>query len=325
MQQSQQHVLERIVEWLDQGESVYLCTVAQSSGSSPRSPGAMFAICDPNRHVGSVSGGCVEQDLMEKVETYFPDTKFPILLSYGSVESTGERNLLPCGGQLQLLVERIEHPAPFRKLIEQLKHGQAMIRHICLNTGEISLKKGRGGEAVAFDGENLTQVLGSRQQMLIIGATDIARYLVPIALTVGFRVVVCDPRSEYLSQWDMPGTETTDKMPDDAVDEITKQGITAVIALSHDPRVDDIALMAALESGAFYVGALGSRRNSQQRRLRLGQLGLDESKIGKLHGPIGLPIGGRDPAEIAVSIIAEIIAERNKRKIILAVTEASRT
>jgi len=154
-------------------------------------------------------------------------------------------------------------------------------------------------------------VHGPRWRLLIIGAGQLSRFLAQIALGMDYRVTVCDPREEYREGWDVPGTEMVREMPDDVVTAMQLDSRSAVVALTHDPKLDDLALMEALKSEAFYVGAIGSRSNNAKRRERLKLFDLSDAELARLHGPIGLYIASKTPAEIAISILAEITAVKN--------------
>jgi len=157
----------------------------------------------------------------------------------------------------------------------------------------------------------LTTIHGPRYRMLVIGASQVSRYLAQMALGLDYQVTVCDPRSEYEETWDVAGAPLVKTMPDDTVVAMRLDERCAVIALTHDPKLDDLALLEALKSKAFYVGALGSRANNAKRRRRLKDFDLTDDEIARLHGPIGLRIGSRTPPEIAVSILAEVTAVKN--------------
>jgi xanthine dehydrogenase accessory factor len=180
-----------------------------------------------------------------------------------------------------------------------------------LDAGTVRVEPARRGEAFAFDGRTLRALFGPRWRLLIIGAGQLSRALAPIALALDFEVICCDPREEYHLTWDVPGTTFSKAMPDDLCVELQLDAHSAVVAVTHDPKLDDMALLEALQSSAFYVGALGSRGNTAKRKERLKMFELSEAQIDRLHGPVGLDLGAKTPAEIAVSIAAEIVAVRN--------------
>ncbi len=170
---------------------------------------------------------------------------------------------------------------------------------------------GHAERGLRFDGRRLVTLHGPRYRLLLIGAGQLGRYVASGALGLGYDVSVCDPRVEHTGQWDVPGARLVGGMPDDAVIALRPDARTAVIALTHDPKLDDLALLEALSTPAFYVGAIGSRRNNAARRERLALFDLDAAAIARLRGPIGLYIGSRTPPEIAISILAELTACRN--------------
>lgn len=316
-----QEVLEAAVGWLDQGQTVYLVTVGATWGSAPRPIGSLLAVSGDGREAGSVSGGCVEQDLVQRVRAGEFAMGGPHRVTYGVTRDQAERFGLPCGGRLELVLERLESADQSRLLLRAMAERRSLTRRLCLNTGEVSLHPGGPEDELSYDGENLLKGFGPRWQLLVIGATHIARYLTPIAQSLGYRVILCEPRIEHADAWDLPDTELERGMPDDAVQARADDPRSAVVALTHDPKLDDMALMSALTGRAFYVGALGSAGNNAKRRRRLLELGLEQAQVGRLRGPVGLPIGGRTPPEIAVSIAADLTAVRHGRVLQLAETE----
>ena len=308
---SDMEVLRNAVEWLDAGEAVTLVTVAQTWGSSPRRPGSLMVIHGDGRFTGSVSGGCVEDDLVQRVmKGEFDDTS-PQLLEYGVGNATLQKVGLPCGGRLTLLVEHIDSAAQLRTLLQVMESRQLIRRHVCLNTGESSLQAGQDGNGFYFDGDNLTKVFGPGLRLLLVGAGELARRVAQLAQTLDYAVTLCDPRPEYACNWQVEGVDFITTSPTQAVAQFQPDGRTAILALSHTPAIDDDALAAALQAEAFYVGALGSMKNQAARRRRLQNKGLSALQLERLHGPVGLAIGSRTPAEIAVAIMAALIAEQN--------------
>jgi xanthine dehydrogenase accessory factor len=184
-------------------------------------------------------------------------------------------------------------------------------RELSLATGAVTVAAARRGDAFEFDGATLRALFGPRWRLLIIGAGQLSRAGAPMALALDFEVICCDPREEYHLTWDITNTTFSKAMPDDVVLELQLDPHSAVIAVTHDPKLDDMALLEALKSPAFYVGALGSRVNTAKRKERLKSFDLSETEIDRLHGPIGLDLGSKTPAEIAVSIMAEIVAVKN--------------
>ncbi len=305
-------VLEAAVRWLGEGRRVVLVTVARTWGSSPRPVGALMLMDDRGASSGSVSGGCVEQDLLMRYREHQLGDEFPTLVDYGIDREEATRLGLPCGGRLELLVERLDSAAPLERLLDKIRNNQLVTRRVCLATGEVSLHASAPTDQASYGGDYLTKVFGPRWQLLLIGDGQLARYVAQLAQMLDYRVIICDPRDDYEPDAAMDGVERVYVMPDEAVAAYATHPRCAVVALSHDPRLDDMALLDALASTAFYIGALGSRRNSEQRRERLETLGLTDMQLQRLHAPVGLPIGSHSPPEIAVSILAEITAERNR-------------
>jgi xanthine dehydrogenase accessory factor len=296
-------------------EPVWLVTLITTWGSSPRPLGSLLLIDEAGRVTGSVSGGCVEDDLALQVRSGGLSEGCPRTLDYGVADEQARRSGLPCGGRLAVLVERVDDRAQWRVLREAVAAGRTLARRLCLTTGEVSLHPADALADCEVSATAVTRVFGPRWRLLLIGAGDIARRLAPIAVALGYRVRVCDPREERFGAWDDSLAELDRRMPDDVVRDSFNDARAAVVALTHDPRLDDLALMAALPSRAFYVGALGSRSTHEARRARLCELGLAPEAIARLRGPVGLPIGGSSPAEIAVSIAAELIATRHQRNL----------
>jgi len=312
MRSADREVLETAADWLDAGHGVYLVTVAHTWGSSPRPPGSLLAVrADDARFVGSVSGGCVEDDLSARLAAGGASQALPRIERYGVTPEQTHRFGLPCGGRLDLLVEQLASAEPLRRILQAMDARRLTARRVCLATGEASLHAVERAQDFSFDGENLVKVFGPAWRLVLIGAGQLSRYVAQMAQALDYEVIVCDPREEYAAQWQAADAALDTRSPDEAVSEHARDARTAVVALTHEPKLDDLALMEALVSPAFYVGALGSRANNARRRARLAQLELPPSAIEKLHGPVGLPIGSRTPAEIAVAILAELTAVRN--------------
>ena len=311
MESADREVLTAAAEWLERGAGVYLVTVAKTFGSSPRPPGSLLAVRDDGLFVGSVSGGCVEDDLAERLKALKTLSAFPWVESYGVTPEQTHKFGLPCGGRLDLMVESLASAEPLRAILDAMASRRLIARRLCLATGEASLHPACRDEPFCFDGENLIKVFGPAWRLLLIGAGQLSRYVAEMAQALDYDVIVCDPRTEYAAGWTAKGAALDTRMPDDAVRALGADARTAVVALTHDPKLDDMALLEALTSNAFYVGAVGSKANNARRRARLAGLGLSRAEIERLHGPVGLPIGSRTPAEIAIAILAELTAVRN--------------
>ncbi|WP_153773773.1 XdhC family protein [Pseudomonas sp. MNR3A] len=309
-------VLRTARDWLQAGHRVLLATVARTWGSSPRPVGSMMALRSDGRVVGSVSGGCIEDDLIHRYTTAYggpglPDST-PQRVRYGVTADEAHRFGLPCGGTLELILEFSPSWQSLAQLLEQLDSGQLVRRQLDLHSGVATLLPSAAPEQFSVDGEHMASTLGPGYRLLLIGAGALAEYLATMALFNGFRVSVCDPRPEYIDGWNVAGVECLVGMPDDVVRDFAPDLRTCIVAVSHDPKLDDLALLEALHGPAFYIGAIGSRRNSQQRRARLIEhFGESDASLARLHGPIGIYIGSKTPAEIAVSVMAEILAAKN--------------
>src|SRR5450755_3276415 len=303
-------VLSQARDWRAEGHGVWLVTVLETWGSAPRPPGALLAMRDDGLVVGSVSGGCVEDDLIERVRKGERVGR-PSLIAYGVTKEEAARFGLPCGGNLRLVQEPLVETAWIDDVLDRTARHELVARVLDLDTGSVRVEAAHRGETFAFDGKTMRALYGPRWRMLVIGAGQLSRALAQMALGLDFEVIVCDPREEYGLAWDVPGTTFSTAMPDDLAVEMRLDPHTAVVAVTHDPKLDDLALLEALKSPAFYVGALGSRGNTAKRKERLALFDLSAAEIARLHGPIGLDIGSKTPAEIAVAILAEVVAVKN--------------
>jgi xanthine dehydrogenase accessory factor len=305
-------VLKTSLGWVQQGHSATLATVVRTWGSAPRPIGAMTAIRDDGMVTGSVSGGCVEDDMIEKVRSGAMAAAGPELVVYGVTREQAERFGLPCGGTLELVAERLGPQSGLSELVAAIERHEIVTRRLDMASGKVAVTAGRASDDLVFDGKILTTVHGPRWRLLLIGAGQLSRYVAQFAQALDYHVTICDPREEYAEGWEVPGVALTREMPDDVVRDLGTDAHTAVVAATHDPRLDDMALLEALRSPAFYVGAIGSRANNRKRRERLiKHFEMTEAELERLHGPIGLQIGGKTPPEIALSIVAEMTAVRH--------------
>jgi xanthine dehydrogenase accessory factor len=321
MQSSQHHIVARVAGWLAQGKAVWLCTIIKTWGSSPRPVGAMMACTLDGELVGSISGGCIEEDFLQQLregalKVRYETEKKPFMVHYGVSAEEQARLRLPCGGQLHVLLEFIQatpnNIGVFAAIDNALNQHQRISRRVDLVTGHIDTAPESSDDAVILNHEQMLHSLSPRYRLLLLGAGDVARYVAELALSMDYDVTLCDPRPDYLNNWFVPGVQLSSELPDDLVRDQFSNPYSGVIALAHDPRVDDMALMEALKTEAFYIGAMGSERTSANRRLRLPELGLSDEEIARLHAPIGFMIGSKTPAEIAISILAEVTAVRHK-------------
>ncbi len=304
-------VLAQARDWFREGHKVWLVTVIETWGSAPRPPGALLCLRDDGLVAGSVSGGCVEDDLIDRMR-HGERVATPTLVAYGVTKEEAARFGLPCGGNLRLVQEPLQTIAWIDEILERTARHELVSRTLDLQTGSVSIAAAVRGEAFVFDGKQLRALFGPRWRLVLIGAGQLSRSVAEMALALDFEVICCDPREEYHLTWSVPNTTFSKEMPDDLVVRLQLDPHSAVVALTHDPKLDDMALLEALKSSAFYVGALGSRSNTAKRKERLAMFDLAPHEIARLHGPVGLDLGGRTPAEIAVSIVAEIVAVKNK-------------
>ena len=304
-------VLKSCSDWIAAGKRCELVTVIKTWGSSPRPEGATLGICDDGHVVGSVSGGCIEDDLIDRVRKEGITRTKPEVVTYGITADEAHRFGLPCGGTIQLAIEPLSANSQITELIERLGKGELIARRVDLQNGAVTLGSAKPGMSLQVSESALTTIHGPRWRLLIIGAGQLSRFLAQIAVGMDYSVTVCDPREEYREGWHVEGVQVVHAMPDDLVVEMKLDSRCAVVALTHDPKLDDLALMEALRSEAFYVGAIGSRSNDEKRRERLLEFDLTPDQLEKLHGPIGLYIGSKTPSEIAISILAEMTAVKN--------------
>ena len=309
MKSADLEVLTRALEWLETGYKAHLFTVVQTWGSAPRLPGAILVVREDGHLIGSVSGGCIEDDLADKARNQaLPKT--PSLMEYGISRDEAQRFRIPCGGRLQIFAEPLNASAQLEQLLTSLLGRKLIKRSVNLKTGQIKLMQVLPEGLPNIDGNWFHTYFGPQWRLLIIGANQLGSVLAIMAQVLDFDVLICEPREDIRDEWHVEGVTWVDGMPDDVVLEIKADGHTAIVAVTHDPKLDDMALLEALKSDAFYVGALGSHKNQEKRRERLRMFDLNELEIATLRGPVGLQIGSRTPAEIAIAILAELIQVR---------------
>jgi xanthine dehydrogenase accessory factor len=313
-------VLRDLRDWRRAGQRALLVTVVRAWGSSPRPVGSILAVAESGRITGSVSGGCIEDDLVYRYKEIWrtqpsqghPPATAPVLLTYGVSADEAHRFGLPCGGTLELLVEHDPDPAELDALLGSLAAGRLVRRGVRLADGHATHEETQQPEELVADNVAVVNTFGPSYRMLLIGAGQLTEYLATMALFSGFEVTVCEPREEIRVTWRVAGARLVPDMPDDAVTAFAPDKRSVVIALSHDPKLDDLALLEALKSQAFYVGAIGSRRNNEARRRRLEEhFDVTAQELSRLRGPVGVYIGSKTPPEIAVSILAEVVATKN--------------
>jgi len=321
-------VFRTLRDWRAAGRRALLATVVRTWGSSPRPVGSIMALRDDGSVVGSVSGGCIEDDLIYRFtrayaqssspascladqEQSIPDGP-PVLVKYGVTADEAHRFGLPCGGTLELLLEFDPDAERLIELVQMLGQGLLVRRTVQLKNGRVQLQRADAPSELTLTSAALASSFGPEYRLLLIGAGQLTEYVATMALFNGFAVTVCDPREEYRSTWSVPGVTVLPGMPDDVVTAFKPDRRSAVVALTHDPKLDDLALLEALHTGAFYIGAIGSRQNNEARRLRMMEhFGASPESLARLRGPIGIYIGSKMPAEIAVSVMAEILAVKN--------------
>jgi len=319
-------VLRSLRDWRLKGQKAFLATVTRTWGSSPRPIGSIMAMCETGAVMGSVSGGCIEDDLISRFSnayaTIVNDPKAPskeqlegkpLRLKYGISADEAHRFGLPCGGTLELILEFNPDAQKLVELVQDLDHGLLVTRTLNLESGEVHQSHVNAPRELELSETQLLNTFGPEYRMLIIGAGQMSEYLATMALFNGFAVTVCDPRQEYKGSWSVGGVQLSSEMPDDVVLSFKPDQRSCVIALTHDPKLDDLALLEALKSEAFYIGAIGSRKNNQSRHQRMMEhFDQTQESLKRLRGPIGLYIGSKTPSEIAVSIMAEVLAVKNK-------------
>lgn len=307
-------------QWMAQGRRVALATVVTTWGSAPRQPGSTLAICDDGRFAGSVSSGCVEGAVIEAALAVLTNGKMR-LLEFGVADDTAWSVGLTCGGKITILVEALHDAGEIAALNRYRRDAVAMVRIADITTGQTHLA--RPGDAIEGLGEALQAAARSDRSQLVddrwflgvfrppvdlvlIGAVHIAQSLVPMAALLGHTVRVIDPRAAFATPERFPGVAVFTGFPDAVLARFPLRPHSALVTLAHDPKIDDPALIAALASPAFYVGALGSQKTQAARRERLMAQGFLQTDLARLHGPVGLAIGSKSPAEIALSILADI-------------------
>ena len=328
-------VLKQAIAWMDQGYRVALAVVVSTWGSSPRPAGSQLAINDRGAFVGSVSGGCIEPFVVSEAIDIIAEGE-PQDLKYGVSDEQAQEVRLTCGGNIRVFVEQ----APPRTELEKITGDRPVTRVVDLASGaalmvdddgitgtlvlgeatlsEIHrLHKQSAGSVVIREGdaELFVMTYTRPRKLVVVGAVHIAQILAPMATAIGFEVTVIDPRPAFATPERLPGVTIIRERTEQAMPRLIRDARTAFVILAHDPILDDPALHAALTSPAYYIGCLGSRRTHAGRLDRLRRAGFGEETLKRLHAPVGLDIGGRSAGEIAVSILAEIIAVGNEKKL----------
>lgn len=323
-------VLNQASDWLSDGKQIALATVIGTWGSSPRPVGSQLAVDDKGAFVGSVSGGCIEGAVVGEALQSIEDGQ-PRTLDFGVTNEDAWEVGLACGGNIKVFVEKEGEQQTLQQLIKErpvatvtdLSTGNRCVVRLQSVEGELQINDETAqlvrqmlrddvSKVLDADGQQLfVRVFNTPLRMFCVGAVHIAQSLVPMAAIAGFEVSVIDPRGSFATPERFPDVALSTEWPDDALDELKPDGRTAVVTLTHDPKLDDPALERALKSDAFYIGSLGSRRTHAQRVERLTEAGFSEEEIARIHAPIGLDIGSTSPAEIAVSVLSEIVAAKH--------------
>lgn len=307
MQALDQQTLIDALEWLE-NTNPWLCTIVKTTGSSPRPVGSIMVLAEDGRQSGSISGGCIEEDLVEQLKSGSLTTVRPQIIEYGINAEENERLGLPCGGRLSILLQRLTatDQSWLLGVLTALEERKCVQRSLDFATGSTAVETVLRFSPLQLTDKHMLHCFGPRMRMLLVGAGQLAQSLAELGQAMEYEIIVTDPREQFLRQWQGPAVELIHGMPDDVVRRHASDQHSAIITLTHDPRIDDMALMEALESDAWYVGALGSKRTTEKRLQRLRQLDIPESRVARLHAPVGLPIGSKTPIEIAVAIMAEL-------------------
>lgn len=329
-------IIQTADRWLNEGRKVALATVVKTWGSSPRGVGAHLIVDDAGNFMGSVSGGCIEGSVISESEVVLSTGK-PKLLEYGVSQERAWEVGLSCGGSIHIHLQALSGTPTWDALNRAIetKEPVVLVSHINSNkmllfdaegrsVGDLSvttelrelaqkvLKADRAQSLLTEDGEEfLLRPYNPSLRLLVVGGVHIAQTLLPMAELAGFSTTLIDPRKAFATTERFPGTILVHQWPDDAIKDLAPDKGTAIVTLTHDPKLDDPALINALKSNAFYIGALGSRRTHEKRRTRLSKH-FDEADLDRIHGPVGLNLGGRAPQHIAVSIIAQMVEQKFK-------------
>ena len=297
------------------GEPMALATVVSTWGSAPRPRGSHMLVHRDGRFEGSVSGGCVESDIMDTAARVIAGAPFQVK-RYGVADADAWEVGLPCGGEIAVMVQPVSaegfDPELFDRIAAARADGRSLTVHTDLATGHSDqrpLESSRQSTILAGPetGEVFVNRYDPPRRLLIVGAVQIAQGLAQLAAALGVETVVIDPRARFLTAERFPGVTLDDRWPDEAIAAYRPGPATAVVTLSHDTKIDDPALIAALASPAGYVGALGSRKSHAARCQRLAAAGIAQADIERVDGPVGIDIGAIGPSEIALSIAAAMV------------------
>ena len=321
MQSLDYRVVEQAIEWLKADRTVWFCTVVSTFGSSPREPGSLMVAAADGSHLGSLSGGCVEEDFLARLVEGEYDRP-AVIVRYGAPGGGAEnaRIRLPCGGVLEVLVERMtataENLSHLREVLRAMGGEKELARQVGLTDGRSWLEPAvlTGPQVIQDAGKEVVRIrIGPVAKLILAGYSTVAEACADFAISLGYQVVLCDPREEVTSGLRLP--EEVEFIPQLPSLYIASPGTctqsTAVVAVTHDPRIDDLAMMAAVKTSAGYIGVMGSRRTSEARAERLRRTGgLSDEEIKRIKMPIGLDLRSKTPAEIALAIMADVVGVR---------------
>ncbi len=311
MSRSEVEIIARGQQWLAAGERVVLATVAHTWGSSPRPPGAVMVMSASGRIAGSVSGGCIEEELLARVREDFPDR-------FETIEYNSDTTrTLPCGGRLLLTLEPLASIPELAPMMTALRDGASVVRRLDLEQGTVAWAPADEDARTGLDAQVLNVVYEPAWRLVVVGAGELASWVCRFAQLLDYAIDVCEPRPEYREGWVLHEFAVSGDYPDDFIAGLGCDAHTAIVALTHDPKVDDMAMLEGLRTKAFYVGALGSGRTTAKRAARLIEhFEMTENDVKRIRGPIGIDLKTRKPAEIALAVMADITAARNGVRII---------
>lgn len=311
-------VITQAIRWAKE-DAIWLCTVLSTYGSSPRSPGSLLVAKSDGQYVGSLSGGCIEEDFIQRIkEGHYLNNSQVVRYGQGGLEAKVN---LPCDGSLDVLIEYLpsnQNSLNYLLAIEDALLGYtAVIKKVTLPlNGEINHAPTNQSFVQYERQENDIQLyIAAPPRLIIAGISNVGVYCANFALTLGFEVIICEHRDDELARFTgqiPPQVQVIPLFPARYLEEQNCTANTAIVSLTHDPRIDDLTLMEAVNTPAFYIGAMGSKRTSSRRRERLvDTIGMSIEEWERIHAPIGIPIGSKTPPEIALAIMADIVAYKN--------------
>lgn len=306
MSRSEIEILERGQDWLAEGERVVLATVAHTWGSSPRPAGAVMVLGERGRFAGSVSGGCIEEELLARVREDFPR-------GFETIEYNSDTSrTLPCGGRLLLTLEPLASIPDLPAMMGALRAGESVVRHLDLEHRSVAWSSADSQTRTRFEDQVLNVVYEPAWRLVVVGAGELASWVCRFANLLGYAIEVCEPRPEYRDAWAVSELPVVGEYPDDFIAARVCDAHTAIVALTHDPKIDDLAMLEGLRTQAFYIGALGSGRTTAKRAARLIEhFAMSEADVQRIRGPVGIDLQTRKPQEIALAVMTDITAARN--------------